>query len=470
MTTAFRPPSPTHPAGRCRPNRRQALCCGAAAAAGLFSALLVAESDAASRGLADAPCRGAGTGAADPHGWAGSLPADHPAQGLLQASLAALDPAELWDVHAHLLGTGDAGSGCTVDARMSQWWHPVASLRRQVILRAAGVPSGATSVDRAYVAQLQSLTAGFPAGARWLLFAFDLALDDAGIHRPDWTTFHVPDRHAAQVAADTPQRFGWVASVHPRRPDALARLDAAIDGGALAVKWLPSAMNIDLADPRLAPFYARLAQERLPLIVHCGEERAVPGAGRQALGNPLAVRVPLAAGVRVIVAHCASLGQAPDTDLRQPRPAQAFALFARLMDEGHAGLLGDVSALFQVNRRASVWRTVLSRPDWHARLLHGSDHPLPAVGPLYQPAALVAAGLLPAADLAPLRALRASHPLLFDLVLKRRVRWQGQGLSDVVFRTRQHFVGAASARPARPVHPGRVSPDDTQRRAAGHIA
>lgn len=410
--------------------RRRALCCGAAAVAGLFSALLAAEPAATSDGPSPSP------GAAN---WAASLPPDHPAQALLHDALAGLDPAQLWDAHAHLLGTGDSGSGCSVDPRMAQWWHPMAALRRQVILRAAGVPTGAASVDQAYVARLQALAAGFPAGARWLLYAFDVALDDAGRHRPDWTTFHVPDRYAAQVAASSPARFGWVASVHPRRADALARLDAAIAGGALALKWLPSAMNIDLADPRLAPFYARLAQARLPLIVHCGEEQAVPGAGRQALGNPLAVRVPLAAGVRVIVAHCASLGQALDTDLRQPRPAQAFALFARLMDEGHAGLLGDVSALFQVNRRASVWRSVLSRPDWHARLLHGSDYPLPGVGPLYQPVALVAAGLLPAADLAPLQALRASHPLLFDLVLKRRVRWQGQGLDDAVFQTRRHF-------------------------------
>ena len=444
--------NPAHAAAPCalhplppRPGRRQLLCCGAAAVAGLFSSLLAPAEAAAVDWPLNPPASGspAASGAATARSpWAEVLPAEHPAHGLLQQALAGLDPAALWDVHAHLLGTGDSGSGCQVDPRMTEGWHPVEALRRRVILQAAGVPAAAPSVDRAYVARLQALAAAFPPGARWLLFAFDQALDDQGQPRPDWTTFHVPDAYAAQVAAAAPQRFGWVASIHPRRADALARLDAALAGGALALKWLPSAMNIDLADPRLAPFYARLAQARLPLIVHCGEERAVPGAGRDALGNPLAVRVPLAAGVRVIVAHVASLSQALDTDLRAPRPVSAFALFARLMDEGHPGLMGDVSALFQVNRRASVWRTVLARRDWHARLLHGSDYPLPGVGPLYQPAALVAAGLLDAADLAPLRALRRSNPLLFDLVLKRRVRWQGQGLSDGVFDTRRHFRAA----------------------------
>ena len=62
---------------------------------------------------------------------------------------------------------------------MSQWWRPVEVLRRQTILNAACVDTEAASIDRAYVERLLSLTADFPAGARWLLFAFDNAHDDA---------------------------------------------------------------------------------------------------------------------------------------------------------------------------------------------------------------------------------------------------------------------------------------------------
>jgi mannonate dehydratase len=360
----------------------------------------------------------------------------------VQRAFAGLDPAALWDVHTHLLGTGDSGSGCRVDPRMTQWWHPVEALRKTAILQGACVPPGAPSVDRAYVARLARLADDFPPGARWLLYAFDSAHDDAGAERERWTTFHVPNTYAAQVAGARPERFGWVASVHPYREDALARLDQAIACGAVALKWLPSAMNIDLMAPRLAPFYARLAQSRLPLIVHCGEEKAVPGAGRDELGNPLRVRAPLQAGVRVIVAHCASLGEALDLDQRHPEPRPAFELFARLMDEPawRGLLLGDVSALFQVNRSPEVWRTVLARGDWHERLLHGSDHPLPGVGPLYRLGPLVATGLLRPEDRPVLEALRQHNPLLFDLVLKRSLRWQGQGLADPVFDTRRHFT------------------------------
>jgi mannonate dehydratase len=327
---------------------------------------------------------------------------------------------------------------------MAQWWHPVEHLRKRMIMGAAGVPTNAATVDNTYVTRLAQLASQFPAGARWMLFAFDDALDDAGQVRNGWTTFHVPNAHAQVVARQHPDRFEWVASIHPYRADALQRLDAAIAGGARAVKWLPSAMNIDLRDARCQPFYARLAASGLPLIVHCGEEKAVPGAGRDDLGNPLLVRAPLAQGVRVIVAHCASLGDALDLDQRRPTLRPAFALFARVMDEadGRARLLGDVSAVFQSNRSAEVAQSVMARAngDWRGRLLHGSDYPLPGVGWLYRLGGLVRAGLLDERSAQWLPTLQPQNPLMFDLALKRSLRWQGQGLPEDVFATRTHWA------------------------------
>lgn len=238
----------------------------------------------------------------------------------------------------------------------------------------------------------------------------------------------------------TPGRFGWVASIHPYRPDALARLDAALGNGAVALKWLPSSMNIDLRDARLRPFYDRLAAARLPVIVHCGEERAVPGAGRDELGNPLHVRAALERGVRVVIAHCASLGGALDLDRKRPREVPAFSLFARLMDENWDGrLMGDISVVLNTNRDAAVGRTLIARQDWHPRLLHGSDYPLPGIAAALRLPALVRAGLLDGAEVAPLQALREHNPLLFDLALKRAVRWRGAALSAAVFATRPHL-------------------------------
>jgi uncharacterized protein len=399
-------------------NRRHLMlgCCGALAV-GLFTGL-----GAKAVGPLRNPCKGA-------------LPADLANHDLVQQALQGLDSSKLVDIHAHLLGTGDAGSGCTVHASMHNWWQPAEVLRRHGILNAACVGGAVASVDRAYVERLLALAADFPTGARWWLFAFEQAYTDAGHASPEHTSFYVPNAYAAQVAQQHSLRFDWVASIHPYRPDALPALNHALASGAVAVKWLPSAMNIDLRDARCKPFYERLAQAQVPLIVHCGEEKAVPGAGRDELGNPLLVRHALQHGTRVVVAHCASLGQALDTDKRSAPVRPAFELFARLMDEPawQGLLLGDVSAVFQRNRHADVWRTVLQRQDWHGRLLHGSDHPLPGVMPLFSPASLQRAGLLAQADVPVLLRVRDHNPLLFDLLLKRRLRSGSAYLPAAVF-------------------------------------
>ena len=417
-------------------NRRHLMlgCCGALAV-GLFTGLsgLTAKNARAASSLRN-PCLGA-------------VPAAGPGQALFDEAFAGIDASRLVDTHAHLLGTGDSGSGCTIHPSMLQWWRPTEVVRRRAILDAACVSPDAPSIDRAYVERLQALAAGFPAGARWWLFAFDQACSEAGQPVPDWTTFHVPDAYAQQVAAALPQRFAWVASIHPYRPDALARLDAAIAGGALAVKWLPSTMNIDPRDPRCRPYCERLARAGLPLIIHCGEEKAAPGAGKDDLVNPLLVRHLLAYGTRVIVAHCASLGSAQDTDRRSAPSVPAFDLFARLMDEPEwqGRLLADISAVFQRNRKPAVWQTVLKRQDWHHRLLHGSDYPLPGLMPLFSLPALQNAGVLQASDIEPLKRLREHNPLLFDFVLKRRLRWGDARLPASLFEA--HALSTPRATP-----------------------
>lgn len=388
-------------------NRRHALCCGAGLAAGLFT------------GLAPA------------------LPRSLAEHDLVHAGFEGLEATRIVDTHTHLLGNGDAGSGCRLHPSLAQWWHPLETLRRRVILGASGVAADAPSVDAAYRQRLSTLAADFPAGVRFWLFAFDFAHDDAGRARPDGSTFHVPDAYAAELAA-ADDRFAWVASIHPYREDALQRLQAAADRGAVAVKWLPSAMNIDPADFRTRAFCCRLATLGLPLVVHLGEEKAVPGAGRDEFGHPLAWRAALAEGTTVIAAHAASLGTAVDTDRRSRPRVPALALWARLMDEpeGRAHLRADVSACWQVNRPLALQRALLERDDWHGRLLNGSDYPLPGVRPLVSLSRLVAAGLLAEADAAPLDAVRHHNPLLFDFLLKRRLRSGGARLPAAVFEAR----------------------------------
>jgi mannonate dehydratase len=192
--------------------------------------------------------------------------------------------------------------------------------------------------------------------------------------------------------------------------------------------------------------YRALAEHRLPLLTHAGDERAT--AGDDALGNPLRLRRALEAGVRVIVAHCATMGEGVDLDRGEHGPVQPnFALFSRLMDEArHDGrLFGDLSAIPQRARSGPVLATLLQRGapggPWAARLLYGSDYPIPGGMPLYSVAELARQGVLDAQRVAPLRALRRHNAWLFDLVLKRLLRAQGQGFAPEVFATRRVLGG-----------------------------
>jgi mannonate dehydratase len=273
-----------------------------------------------------------------------------------------------------------------------------------------------------------------------LLFAFERAHDEQGRPDLDETAFYVPDAYARDVAKAHPKYFEWVASIHPYRADCVDALDRAKAEGARGVKWLPQAMGIDPASPKCDRFYAALARHGLPLISHAGLERAVFGHDQQDHGNPLRLRRPLDAGVRVVVAHCASMGEDEDLEHGGTR-VESFALFARLMDEPRYAqlLFGDISAMTQRNRAGPVLARVIEEERWHARLLNGSDYPLPGVMPIFSLEYLVSLGLLNEDATPVLSEIREHNPLLFDFVLKRSLRSRGKRFSAGVFQTRHFF-------------------------------
>jgi uncharacterized protein len=372
------------------------------------------------------------------------LPNELASHALVTRALNDLDPAKCWDVHCHLFGDGDSGGGVWVNPAMASLLRPMQFVQRVFYLNAGCVHDSPGRVDASVVDRLRNQCDALPPGMKVLLLAFDWARDEAGAPLPDRSTFHVPDEYAAAVAASEPARFEWAASVHPYAKDAEARLEWAAAHGARAVKWLPTALGIDPASPKCDPFYRRLIALRLPLISHAGDERAVRGHD-ESLGNPLRLRRPLDAGVRVVVAHCASLGTGQDLDRgSESAPVPNFELFGRLMDSpAYAGrVFGDVSAVTQSNR-IDVLAMLLERRDWHPRLLQGSDYPLPGILPLVSPDLLAERGLL-ARDAVPvLREIREHNALLFDFVLKRSVASNGARLPRSVFETRPFFLPAA---------------------------
>jgi len=363
---------------------------------------------------------------------------------LVVAAWQGLDPARVWDAHAHLLGAGDSASGIFVNPRMESVASPAHYLRRMFFINGACAYSNDGNVDAAYVRRLLSALDGMRRGSKLLLFAFERAYGEDGKRDDERTNFYVPDAYARETAREHPRHFEWVASIHPYRADCVTALEEAKKDGARAVKWIPSAMGMDPASPRCDRFYEAAARLRMPIVSHAGLERAVLG-GNQDFGNPLRLRRALDAGVRIVVAHCASMGQDVDLDKGPNGPVvDSFVLFSRLLEDKRyeKNLFGDLSAMTQINRAAPALAKVVEREEWHPRLLNGSYYPLPGVMPLFSVDYLVSLGLLRESSAPVLKEIRTYNPLLFDFVLKRHLRSKGKALSKNVFETRPFFEAA----------------------------
>lgn len=299
---------------------------------------------------------------------------------------------EALDVHVHILGTGAAGSGCwmsqpmrdSANTRVGLW-----NLRLQIDQR---------DLDEQYVAYLRSRVRGAGFLKQVVALAQDYCYTGAGQRDPSRTPFYTPNSYVAGLALrHTELLFG--ASIHPYRPDALEELDRVAQLGAVLVKWIPNVQAIDLADARCRAFYSKLVTHQMPLLVHAGDEKALFIAGQE-FGDPRRLVTPLEAGVTVIAAHAASLGE------RDGR--SNFDVLAEMLPKW-PNLYADTSALTLVTR----WRMLLrlaQRTDLHARLVHGSDFPLP-------PAASLFLGRIPARRW--VKAWRHENPLRRDFEVKQ---------------------------------------------------
>ena len=363
---------------------------------------------------------------------------NHP---LTLAAFDGLNPDNVWDCHVHLLGLGESGGGAWVTPKMQSAWNLRMYAQYRFYLNAACVDPGLKNVDRDYLLRLRALMADFPVGYRAMLMAFDRTHNEAGNPQPDRSALYLPNAYARDIADKHASRFAWVASIHPYREDAAEAVATCVGQGALAVKWLPPAMGIDPASPLCDRFFEAMASHDLPLISHGGEERAVEGAHRPAFGNVLKLRRPLERGVRVVVAHCASLGRDIDLDKGVNGPEiDSFRLFERLMasSEFHGRLYGDISALPQSNRFGYL-EPILKHQEWSGRLLNGSDYPLPGVFPLFSVDAFVEKNWLKAEIGEHLKQVRQGNPLLFDFLLKRHLRIDGLKFGHDVFETARVF-------------------------------
>ncbi len=154
------------------------------------------------------------------------------------------------------------------------------------------------------------------------------------------------------------------ASVHPYRADALEELHRLIMRGACLVKWIPSAQRIRPDCHRCIPFYDLLAEKRVPLLVHTGNEHASSRSLNQ-WNDPALLQLALKRGVTVIAAHCGARVFLHERCY--------FSTFHRMALE-HQNLYGDLGA-FGIPTRIRILRAMQRCDRLLSKIVYASDFP-----------------------------------------------------------------------------------------------
>ncbi len=325
----------------------------------------------------------------------------------------------LVDFHLHAVGMGEHKGQTWVNPKMSSIWEPHTYIKYNVFKSAGGIQSDETADDD-YVERLVRLQRSEPRIGKLLLFAFDYFHNNEGVAIADNSTFYVNNDYVLELAKKYPDVFIPVGSVHPYRKDALSELERLAAVGVRFIKWLPNSQNIDPTSQRAIAYYKVMKKNNMTLISHTGHEKAVHGEEHQALGNPLHLKAALDQGIKVIMAHLASLGTCNDFE-NDNAEVPCFDLFWRIMqNKKYEGLaFGEMSGTTIHTRIGRPYNTILEHPELKNRIVNGSDYPLPGINLLYRTKQFLEMGYITQTERRALNEIYNYNPLLFDLISKR---------------------------------------------------
>jgi predicted TIM-barrel fold metal-dependent hydrolase len=280
------------------------------------------------------------------------------------------------DIHIHIGGIGDSGSGC----RMShQFIFSFAFAAMLIILKA-------TPFDISDEKMRETILEVIRTSER-IDHAVLLALDGVyknGRYRESESHLVVPNNYVIKIARANP-RVLLGASVHPYRykKDMLAETRRCIDQGAVLFKWIPSSQQIDPRDERCFPFYEILAKEKIPLLCHTAAELAMPTSDPRAdrFNDPKRLKRALDMGVKVIAAHCAT----PYLGGILPADKDYFEDLIRMLKAASKKgwcLHADISAFCtptRINYLNRIKEEIREGSIAADRFLYGSDFPIPII-------------------------------------------------------------------------------------------
>ena len=280
------------------------------------------------------------------------------------------------DIHVHIGGPGDSGSGC----RMSKEF--IFSFSFAAMLMTLKATPFDFRDERVKEMILQVVDQSEKVDHTVLL-----ALDGVyknGKYVEAESHLVTPNDHIIKIAKRNP-RVLFGASVHPyrKKKEMLAEMKRCIDQGAVLFKWIPSSQQIDPRDDRCRLFYEILAMEGIPLLCHTGAELAVPTSDQKTnrWNDPRKLNKALDMGVKVIAAHCATpyLGGLMPADKDY---FEALLHMLRVSENKGWKLYADISAFCTPTRIGyldKIKEEIAAGSIHPSRFLYGSDFPIPII-------------------------------------------------------------------------------------------
>jgi predicted TIM-barrel fold metal-dependent hydrolase len=271
------------------------------------------------------------------------------------------------DIHTHLLSS---------DVAFDRFYDKIAI---RFFGKKFGLDPGELIRDP-YAAYVKALTDSVRASEhveKVVLFGVDARVDDSGevLHK-DITVCATNEELLSVYDAHSDVVIPFF-SINPKRPDALELIDKYVAHGFKGAKFLQNYWDVDTTEKRYRAYFEKLAAYDLPLIVHIGSESSIHSY--KACERIEMLEQPLEAGVKVIAAHMA-LSYSPwnmyKSVSKNPKHfgEDYFTLLAML--RRYDNLYADISALL-TPVRAKVLRHLSEQNDVHAKLLFGTDFPVP---------------------------------------------------------------------------------------------
>ena len=312
-------------------------------------------------------------------------------------------PLRQVDMHFHVGLRGD---------RYPEWGHisdrmRAMSPRYEIFLLYAGLTKGEDR-DDTMLARIETIVRD-AAVDHVVCLALDHVWDTTGQPRPDRSDFWVANELVLELRDRIGPKVLFGASVHPLRPDFPDQVARRVAEGAVLLKWLPSAQQFSLADPRVREQLVHLATVRdgqpLPLLLHVGVEYAVPTTDERTrpydylswgfwdrfwntfrreqwhtpdvAGVHRTLEDALRAGAVIIMAHCGLPYFAARARLLEH---DDFPVVRHYLERSAAGAFGPGKCFADVSACATPFRkryfpAVRRLPSDH--LLFGSDFPTP---------------------------------------------------------------------------------------------